>query len=112
MDTRRLHPISRLQSAARRDRRVQRQIHGQPDGVARLVAGDAGRSLAADLSQFLLSAGALAIQRAKAFGIPTLKHIMARPLQTALRVAPPIEAADPKFATDVLAGLTAKPKRL
>src|SRR5579863_3382076 len=36
---------------------------------------------------------------------------MASVLQTALRAAPPIETADP-FATDVLAGLSAKPKRL
>ncbi len=36
---------------------------------------------------------------------------MASARQTALRAAPPIETADP-FATDILAGLSAKPKRL
>ncbi len=36
---------------------------------------------------------------------------MTRAVQTALRALPPIETAD-KFAADVLAGLTAKPKRL
>src|SRR6202795_5024712 len=36
---------------------------------------------------------------------------MATAAQTALRAAPSVETADP-FAADVLAGLTAKPKRL
>ncbi len=41
---------------ARRARRIQRQIHGQPDGVARQLAGHAGWARARKLSQFLLSA--------------------------------------------------------
>ncbi|HJY18760.1 MAG TPA: L-histidine N(alpha)-methyltransferase, partial [Xanthobacteraceae bacterium] len=36
---------------------------------------------------------------------------MASARQTALRALPPIETADP-FAADILAGLSAKPKRL
>ena len=59
-------PYPGYRAAVRRARRVQRQVHGQPDGAARLVARDARRPFARELSQFLLSAGALAVQRAAA----------------------------------------------
>src|SRR5580658_10473865 len=110
MDTRRLHPISRLQSAARRDRRIQRQVHGQPDSVAWLVAGDAGRAFAHQLSQLFLSVGTLAIQRTTPGGIRTLSKAMTRSVQTARRAAP--AATNDPFAADVVAGLSAKPKSL
>src|SRR5580692_10890878 len=73
MDAQRLFTISGLSSGAWRARRVQRQIHGQSNGVARLIARHAVRPFAAELSQFLLSAGALAILRIAACGIPTLR---------------------------------------
>src|SRR5580693_266308 len=110
MDTRRLHPISRLQGAIRRDRRIQRQVHGQPDGVARLVAGDAGRAFAHELSQLFLSVGTLAIQRTAPGGIRTLSKAMTRAVQAARRAAP-VATNDP-FAADIVAGLSAKPKSL
>src|SRR5215471_18424846 len=72
MDAQRLRAISRLPSRARCARRVQRQIHDQPNGAARLVAGNAGRPFAPDLSQFLLSVRPLAIHRIAAGGIPEL----------------------------------------
>ena len=61
--------LSGLSRGGRRARRIQRQVHDQPDGAARLLAGDAGRPCARELPQFLLSAGALAIQRAAACGL-------------------------------------------
>ena len=64
MDAQRLsRPIPGYRAADRRARRIQRQVHGQPDGAARLFAGDARRPCARQLPQLLLSAGALAIQR-------------------------------------------------
>ena len=42
MDAQRLSALSGLPRGRRRARRIQRQVHGQPDGVARLLAGDAG----------------------------------------------------------------------
>src|SRR6202035_5055112 len=110
VDPRRLHPISRLQGAIRRDRRIQRQVHGQPDGTARLVAGDAGRAFARELSQLFLSVGTLAIQRTAPGGIRTLSKIMVRAVQAARRAAP--VSPNYPFAADVLAGLAAKPKSL
>ena len=56
-------PYPGYRAVRRRARRIQRQVHGQPDGAARLFARDAGRSCARELSQLLLSAGALAVQR-------------------------------------------------
>jgi ergothioneine biosynthesis protein EgtB len=44
MDAQRLSALSRLSRRSGRAWRIQRQIHGQPDGVARLLAGDAGWS--------------------------------------------------------------------
>ena len=41
MDAQRLFALSGLHGRAGRARRVQRQVHGQPDGAARLVARDA-----------------------------------------------------------------------
>ena len=66
MDAQRLFAVPRLSRRLRRARRVQRQVHGQSDGPSRLVACDARRAFARDLPQFLLSAGALAVQRAAA----------------------------------------------
>jgi hypothetical protein len=43
MDPQRLFARIRATAPRRRARRVQRQVHGQPDGAARLVAGDARR---------------------------------------------------------------------
>ena len=56
-------PYPGLSRRLRRARRVQRQVHGQSDGVARLVACDARGPFPRELPQFLLSAGALAVQR-------------------------------------------------
>ena len=46
MDAQRLFAVPRLSRRLRRARRVQRQVHDQPDGAARLVACDAGRPFA------------------------------------------------------------------
>ena len=86
--------------------RIQRQVHGQSDGVARLVAGDAGRPFARHLSQFLLSGGPLAIHRLAARGIRTLSRPMtcSHPSRAA-RGTGHRRPTDP-FAADVVAGLT------
>ena len=64
MDAQRLFAVSEFPRGRGRARRIQRQVHGQPDGAARLLAGDARWPFARDLPQFFPSAGALAIQRA------------------------------------------------
>ena len=84
------------------------EVHGQPDGVARLIAGNAGGPCAHQLSQFFLSAGALAIQRAAARRI-RLRSSNGR-ARTFPRTAQNIEAS--AFEADVLAGLNATPKRV
>src|SRR3974390_3558511 len=66
MDTQRLLTIPGLPRSRRRARRIQRQFHGEADGVTRVFAGDTRRAHARELSQFLLSAGTLAVQRAAA----------------------------------------------
>src|SRR6516165_5820683 len=66
MDMQRLLTVPGLPRSRRRTRRIQRQVHGESDGVTRVFAGDTRRARARELSQFLLSAGALAVQRAAA----------------------------------------------
>ncbi len=61
MDPQRLCALPRLPRHRRRARRIQRQVHGQPAGAARLVACNAGRTQPYHLSQLLLSAPPLAI---------------------------------------------------
>src|SRR5579872_1581781 len=74
MDAQRLFALSGLSGRTGCARRVQRQIHGQSDGAARLVAGDACRPFAQDLPKLLFSVGALAVQRLAAFANPTLNQ--------------------------------------
>ena len=50
------------------DRRIQRQVHVQPDGAARRRGGDPGRPYAGHLSQFLPALGALGLRGAAAGG--------------------------------------------
>ena len=49
MDRQPLRRLSRLSRAAGRDRRIQRQVHGQPDGAARRLLGDAAPAICARL---------------------------------------------------------------
>ena len=112
MDAQRLLALSGLPRRRRRARRVQRQVHGQPDGAARQLACHAGRAFARELSQFLLSAGALAVHRPAACWITTHERGDPRCAVPAngrctRRCARRIEAAaaDAAFPRDVLAGL-------
>ena len=60
--------LSRLSPAGRRGRRIQRQVHGQPDGAARRRGGDARRPCPLHLSQFLSARLALGVRRHPAGG--------------------------------------------
>jgi len=72
VDTQRLRTISWLSCRTGRARRIQWQVHGESNGAARLVTGDAGRPFAPQLSQFFLSASTLAVQRRAPRKIRTL----------------------------------------
>ncbi len=63
MDPQRLLALPRVHGPARRHRQIQRQVHGQSDGVARLLACDAGRPFPSRLSQFLPATRTLAVYR-------------------------------------------------
>ena len=53
MDAERLSAVSGLSRHRRRARRIQRQVHDQPDGPARIIAGHARGARARQLSQLL-----------------------------------------------------------
>src|SRR6478672_6845020 len=61
MDAIGLFALSGLSPAGGRGRRIQRQVHGEPAGAARLVLRHAARPQPSDLSQLLLSLAALAV---------------------------------------------------
>ena len=56
--------LSAVSRGRRRDRRIQRQVHVEPDGAARRRGGDAGRPYPRHLPQFLPALGALGVFRA------------------------------------------------
>src|SRR5262249_25017241 len=108
--------LSGLSRATRCARRIQWQIHDQSDGAAGQLACNARGSFARELPQLLLHTGALAVQRRAAPGLRGLnRKANARQAIMPVRgnVAPVAPFADESsFAADVLAGLSARPKRL
>src|SRR5262249_41000728 len=68
MDSQSLYRLSAVSSGRRYRRRVQRQVHVQPDGAARRCRGDPGRTYSGELPQFLPALGALGFRRAAAGG--------------------------------------------
>src|SRR5664279_4125621 len=61
MDGKPVQPLSRFQADRGSGWRVQRQVHVQPDGVARRILRDAAVAYSSDLSQLLSAPCALAI---------------------------------------------------
>src|SRR5262245_20616238 len=110
MDAQPLCALPGLPRPRWRARRIQRQVHGQPDGAAWRLAGDAGGTHARHLSQLLLSAAALAVHGAAPFRLSDIGRVM--PVLARVAPVPEPSNAAAAFATDVLAGLKAEPKTL
>src|SRR5689334_1107652 len=97
-----LSPVSGLQKGCRGGWRVQRQIHGQPDGPARIVRRDAGGPQPPHVSQFLPPTAEVAVYGNKTCPLKDRpRHMNGKP-------APELG----QFASDVLEGLTSTPKHL
>ena len=97
-----MSPIRGFRAAGRRDRRVQRQVHVEPDGAARRRGGDAGRPYPRDLSQFLPAGRALGVRRHSPGGG---SHECAA---GALRPSTISRRREESFRDAVLAGLVAR----
>src|ERR1043165_9016795 len=108
MDAQPLPAVSRLPRGGRRPRRIQRQVHGQPDGAARLLAGDARGPRARKLPQLLLPGRTLAVQRPAPCRIRMRKTMVA----VARKRTAQQSAENAAFERDVIAGLHASPKHL
>src|SRR3569833_26391 len=102
VDVQRLRALSRLSRPHRRDRRIQRQVHVQPNGVARRRVRDAAIAHARGLPQFLLSGGPLAIRRHPSRG---------RRVMGALRFYAQ-HPAPAQLLSEVVEGLRATPRRI
>src|SRR5690606_1086174 len=113
MDPLGLRALSRLPPGGRRGRRVQRQVHGQPDGAARRVLRHAAGPYPAELPQLLPAGRALAVLRHP----PRGRRIRGRMAPITLKrrsEAPQQAAADPgeAFAAAVHHGFSHMPKSL
>src|SRR6185437_4707492 len=96
---------SGISACIRCARRIQRQVHVRAMGAARRFVRDAGRTRARELPQFLLSGGALAVQRHP----PGEGRMKSNPLRAyRLDDHQPGEG----LLADALAGLSASPKKL
>src|SRR5260370_3808789 len=105
MDGEPLCRLSAVSPGGRGDRRIQRQVHVGPDGVARRRGGDPGRPYAPYLSQFLPALGALGIFRAAAGGGCVR-------MDGAVAAFYDLAPSEESFRDAVLAGLGNAPKTL
>src|ERR1700676_5528962 len=123
MDPERLRPLSRLSGGRGRARRVQRQIHCQSVGAARLFACTSRRTYPYLLSQILLSASSLAIHGIAPRRLRHLIHQVQprrkRVLESIMNVhaaalakAHAFDEQTSAFADDVIDTLSQQPKRL
>src|SRR5262249_25268494 len=120
MDTQCLCALPWIPRAGRRARRIQWQVHDQPDGAARELARHSRRSFPPHLPQLLLSAAALAVHGPATVGLRRLGHDADKWMRTGV-VMPAVARAlsyrdqvnsSSQFAADALAGLIADPKTL
>src|SRR5579863_8115588 len=63
MDGQRLHRLSRIQASSRCPRRVQRQVHVQPNDSARRIVCYPCESYSRDVSEFLFTSNQMALRR-------------------------------------------------
>src|SRR5262249_29166374 len=106
MDRQPLYRLPALPPGRRRGRRIQRQVHVEPDGIARRGGGDAGRPRPHNLSQFLPALGPLGLLRAASRRGCVMGDI--GPSFTFHDLAPSEES----FRDAVIAGLSREPKSL
>src|SRR5690348_6535874 len=106
MDIESLRRLSGLQARRGRNRRIQRQVHVRAVGAARRILRHACRPRARELSQLLLSRGALAV-----LGNPPGEGRMSASPQRAIRLHDRQPVRD-RMREDVLHGLRRRPKRL
>src|SRR5437899_3589958 len=105
MDRQSLYSLSGLPGAGGGDRRIQRQVHGQPDGAARRLRGHSGRSHANDLPQLLPARCAVDVRRPASGG----GSVMDSPAL----IFDNAEAGDrEEFKQAVLAGLAHTPRAI
>ena len=124
VDPQLLFALPRLPCRRGRARRVQRQVHGQPAGVARLLACNSGRPQPYHLPQLLLSTPPLAI-----YGVTPRRLRLTFPISSrragkrvlesimnvhaaALAQTYQLDEQTSAFAGDVIGGLSQFPKRL
>ena len=108
MDALVLRSLSGLPAAGRRGRRIQRQVHGRPDGAARRQRRHAAGPRAAELPQLLSAGRALAVPRPRLAQDP---HADARHEPHAVREPRsrrPTRAGE--LRRDLVAGLRARPR--
>src|SRR5512133_2742992 len=116
MDAFILRPVSGLSPVRRRGGRIQRQVHGRPDGAARRQQRNAARARAGDLPQLLSAGRALAVLGAAPR--QGCVHMLTRTLKDIgdardpLASEPPPDAARAAFAQDLMHALASRPRSI
>src|SRR3546814_657205 len=101
--------VSGLSPAAGRGRRIQRKVHGEPDGAARRLLCDVRRPCAGDLPELLLPTSALGVLR------PAPRHggiMNAAAVRAAAVRAVDFAPGREPFLRDVFEGLSRQQKTL
>ena len=105
MDRQPLRRLSAFPPGLRRHRRIQRQVHVEPDGAARRRGGDPGRPCAHHLSEFLRARVALGV-----FGVASCGGFVG--MQRAAFGFHDLAPTEESFRDAVVAGLSREPKAL
>src|SRR6266481_3104093 len=100
-----LHSLSPLSRGTRSGRRIQRQVHVQPNGAARRCRGDLGRPCSAHLPQLFPALGALGFRRIAAGG-------GSRMISSASFTFHDLAPGEESFRDAVLRGLGRAPKSI
>src|SRR3954467_6755460 len=106
MDTQRVSPLPRLSRGSRCARRIQRQIHVQPNGVARRLVRHFAQSHAPDLPQFFPARKTLAV-----YGHPPRSRSIMSGVVGRVAVLD-LEPVSADFLAEVVAGLSSSPRTL
>src|SRR3954469_4738891 len=106
VDAKRLPPLPRIPGCSRRARRIQRQIHVQPDGASRRFLRHFAKSHSRHLPEFLSTGETLAVHRHPARPRSGMSGATGR--VTVLDLEP----VNADFLAEVLAGLSGRPRSL
>src|SRR5271165_3597246 len=111
MDGQRLHRLSRIQASSRCPRRVQRQVHVQPNDSARRIVCYPCESYSRDVSQLLSTSNEMAIRRDSIGELKGFEHVATNPQIFEIEGTTTLDTRQ-ALTHEVRRGLTKRPRSL